>query len=64
MDTVFDDWKTALKEFKNSVEKDLEEIRRIAIDEFGMKYAEQDQIVIYSDTKGDSVRQIIDSDRW
>ena len=43
---------------------DLEEIRRIAIDEFGMKYAEQDQIVIYSDTKGDSVRQIIDSDRW
>ena len=43
---------------------DLEEIRRIAIDEFGMKYAEQDQIVVYSDTKGDSVRQIIDSDRW
>lgn len=28
MDTVFDDWKTALKEFKNSVEKDLEEIRQ------------------------------------
>ena len=43
---------------------DLEEIRRIAIDEFGMKYADQDQIVVYSDTKGDSVRQIIDSDRW
>ena len=43
---------------------DLEKIRRIAIDEFGMKYADQDQIVIYSDTKGDSVRQIIDSDRW
>ena len=43
---------------------DLEKIRRTAIDEFGMKYAEQDQIVIYSDTKGDSVRQIIDSDRW
>ena len=43
---------------------DLEEIRRIAIDEFGMKYADQDQIVLYSDSKGDSVRQIIDSDRW
>ena len=43
---------------------DLEEIRRIALDEFGMKYADQDQIVLYSDSKGDSVRQIIDSDRW
>ena len=42
---------------------DLEEIRRIAIDEFGMKYADQDQIVIYSESKGDSVRQIVDIDR-
>ena len=42
---------------------DLEEIRRIAIDEFGMKYADQDQIVVYSDTKGDSVHQIADIDR-
>ena len=43
---------------------DLEEIRRIAIDEFGMKYADQDQIVLYSDSQKDSVRQIIDIDRW
>ena len=43
---------------------DLEEIRRIALDEFGMKYADQDQIVVYSDSQKDSVRQIIDIDRW
>ena len=44
-------------------EKNLvEEIRRIAIDEFGMQYASQDQIVIYSDTKGDTVHQIADID--
>ena len=43
---------------------DLEEIRRIAIDEFGMKYADQDQIVVYSETKGDSVHQISDLDRY
>ncbi len=42
---------------------DLEEIRRIAIDEFGMKYADQDQIVVYSDSKGDSVHQIADIDQ-
>lgn len=41
---------------------DLEEIRRIAIDEFGMKYADKDQIVIYSEPKGDSVHQIADLD--
>ena len=41
---------------------DLEESRRIAIDEFGMQYASQDQIVIYSDTKGDTVHQIADID--
>ena len=41
---------------------DLEEIRRIAIDEFGMQYASQDQIVVYSDTKGDTVHQIADID--
>lgn len=43
---------------------DLEEIRRIAIDEFGMNYADQDQIVVYSESKGDSVRQIADIDRY
>ena len=42
---------------------DLEEIRRIAIDEFGMQYASQDQIVMYSDTKGDTVHQIADIER-
>lgn len=42
---------------------DLEEIRRIAIDEFGMQYASQDQIVVYSDTKGDTVHQIADIER-
>ena len=41
---------------------DLEEIRRIAIEEFGMKYANQDQIVVYSETKGDRVHQIADLD--
>ena len=41
---------------------DLEEIRRIAIDEFGMKYANQDQIVVYSETKGDLVHQVADLD--
>jgi len=41
---------------------DLEEIRRIAIDEFGMQYADQDQIVVYSDTKGDTVHQVADID--
>ena len=42
---------------------DLEEIRRIAIDEFGMKYANQDQIVVYSETKGDLVHQVTDLDK-
>ena len=28
MDTVFSDWKTILQDFKNSVEKDLDEIRK------------------------------------
>ena len=41
---------------------DLEEIRRIAIEEFGMKYANQDQIVVYSETKGGLVNQIADLD--
>ena len=41
---------------------DLEEIRNIAVNEFGMKYADQDQIVIYSESKGDSVHQIADLD--
>ena len=37
---------------------DLEQVRRIAIDEFGMHYADQDQIVFYSAAKGDQVRQV------
>ncbi len=37
---------------------DLEQIREIAIDEYGMKYADQDQIVVYSKAKGDRVHQI------
>lgn len=41
---------------------DLEEIRNIAVNEFGMKYADKDQIVIYSESKGDSVHQIADLD--
>jgi cell division protein FtsL len=40
----------------------LEEIRNIAINEFGMTYADQDQIVVYSESKGDSVHQIADLD--
>ena len=39
---------------------DLEAIREIAIEEFGMQYADQDQIVVYSESKGDSVHQIAD----
>ena len=37
---------------------DLEEIRRIAIQEYGMRYVEEGQIVTYSDNGGmDYVRQ-------
>ena len=39
---------------------DLEEIRRIAVDEYGMKYAGQDQIVIYSKSSGNLVHQVAD----
>ncbi|MBQ9028897.1 MAG: hypothetical protein IJ110_09050 [Lachnospiraceae bacterium] len=39
---------------------DLEQVRQIAIEEFGMHYADQDQIVVYSESKGDSVHQIAD----
>ena len=42
---------------------DLEEIRRIATQELGMKNAEKDQIIIYSDKKEDMVRQVQDLGR-
>lgn len=36
----------------------LEEIREKAIHELGMKYADRDQVVIYSDGEQDSVNQV------
>ena len=39
---------------------DLEEVRRIAIQKLGMKNAEKDQIILYSDRKRDTVRQVLD----
>lgn len=37
---------------------DLEEIKRIAIGEFGMTYAQEGQIVVYSNEKNDYMRQV------
>ena len=37
---------------------DLEEVRRIAVQELGMKNAEKDQIILYSDRQSDMVRQV------
>ena len=38
---------------------DLEEVKRVAIQELGMKYAEEGQIIVYSDEGAeDYVRQI------
>lgn len=36
----------------------LEEVRDKAINELGMKYADKDQVVIYSGTEEDSVHQV------
>lgn len=40
----------------------LEEVRKKAVDELGMKYADRDQIVIYSGEEPDSVHQVSDVD--
>ncbi len=40
----------------NSV--DMEEVRRIAVEEFGMVYAQEDQIVLYETTSNDYMRQV------
>lgn len=37
---------------------DLEEIRRVAVQELGMKNAEKEQIILYSDKQTDTVRQV------
>lgn len=37
---------------------DLEEIKRIAIGEFGMIYAQEGQIVVYTNEKNDYMRQV------
>lgn len=39
---------------------DLEEVKRVAINELGMKYAEEGQIVTYSGEGDDYVRQLAD----
>lgn len=40
---------------------DLEEIKRIAIGELGMRYAQEGQIVEYESTEGDYMRQVTGS---
>ena len=50
----------AYNEINDSIS--LEEVRRKAIDELGMKYADRDQIVVYSGTEDDSVHQVTDLD--
>lgn len=42
---------------------DLEEIKRMAIGEYGMTYAQEGQIVIYSNEKNDYMRQVGESNR-
>ena len=37
---------------------DLEEVRRIAIQELGMKYAEEGQIVVFESENNDYVKQV------
>ena len=39
---------------------DLEEVKRIAIQELGMKYAEEGQIITFSGESSDFVRQVAD----
>ncbi len=39
---------------------DLEEIKRIAIQELGMKYAQEGQVITFSGESGDYVRQLAD----
>ena len=42
---------------------DLEEVKRIAIGELGMVYAEEGQIITYTPENNDYMRQVIDSSR-
>ena len=42
---------------------DLEEVRRIAVQELGMKNADKDQIIYYSDRQSDTVRQVSEAGR-
>ena len=46
----------AYNEINDSIS--LEEVRRRAIQELGMKYADRDQVVIYSGTEKDTVNQV------
>ena len=46
----------AYNEINDSIS--LEEVRRRAIQELGMKYADRDQVVIYSGTEKDTVHQV------
>ena len=39
---------------------DLEEVRRIAVEELGMVYAEEDQVITYTRENSDYVRQLKD----
>ncbi len=48
-------------EINNNI--DLEAIRKTAINEFGMKYADENQVVEYSGAQGDSVHQVADVGR-
>ena len=44
----------------NSV--DLEEVRRIAVEELGMVYAAEDQIVVYEHESRDYMRRVTDEE--
>ena len=65
MESTLTELRASNDEMYNQVngDVDLEEIRRIAVDEYGMKYAAQEQIVVYSKTSGNLVHQIADVSR-
>ena len=65
MESTLTELRASNDEMYNQVNSDvdLEEIRRIAVDEYGMKYAAQEQIVVYSKTSGNLVHQIADVSR-
>lgn len=62
LDSELSDLKSDNDETYNRINAslDLDEIKRIAIDELGMVYASQDQVVLYDNQESDYVRQFDD----